>query len=243
MTWRRTPHVVRIEPGATTSVPGAERTAATLASRCVATPVVQEHSRRLGRGLRADRGGHRAVTGGEEEAGVGAELAPAESERAEPARDEPLGVCGARRRDHDGVDAAELAVERDRVGPSHRGVEQGAASRARTGERRRPDAAVGDQAVADGEAVDHGEDTVRRPAGSEGGAMISPHRWLVCGWAGCALTTTGQPAARAEAVSPPGTEKANGKLLAPNTATGPSGTRTTRRSGWPAGGGPATSAS
>jgi hypothetical protein len=35
----------------------------------------------------------------------------------------------------------------------------------------------------------------------------------------------------AEAVSPPGTEKASGKLLAPNTATGPSGTSMRRRSG------------
>ena len=73
--------------------------------------------------------------------------------------------------------------------------------------------------------------------------MTSPHRWLVWGCAGCALTTTGQPAAKADAVSPPGTEKANGKLLAPKTATGPTGTRTSRSSGWPAGGGPATSAS
>jgi hypothetical protein len=48
---------------------------------------------------------------------------------------------------------------------------------------------------------------------------------------GCALTTTGQPAARAEAVSPPSTEKANGKLLALNMATGPSGTRTRCRYG------------
>src|SRR5699024_5044241 len=38
---------------------------------------------------------------------------------------------------------------------------------------------------------------------------------------GCALTTTGQPAANAEAVSPPATENANGKFDAPNTATGP----------------------
>ncbi|MNL51220.1 hypothetical protein D3C87_1742990 [compost metagenome] len=36
-----------------------------------------------------------------------------------------------------------------------------------------------------------------------------------------ALNTTGQPAANAEAVSPPAVENANGKLLAPNTATGP----------------------
>lgn len=35
---------------------------------------------------------------------------------------------------------------------------------------------------------------------------------------------TGQPAARADAVSPPATEKASGKLLAEKTATGPRGT-------------------
>ena len=43
----------------------------------------------------------------------------------------------------------------------------------------------------------------------------------VRGWPSCALTTTGQPAASADAVSPPATENANGKLLAANTATGP----------------------
>ena len=42
--------------------------------------------------------------------------------------------------------------------------------------------------------------------------------------AGCAFTTTGQPAAKAEAVSPPAVENANGKLLAPKTTTGPIGT-------------------
>ena len=51
------------------------------------------------------------------------------------------------------------------------------------------------------------------------------HSWptssLVPGWAGCALTITGLPAARAEAVSPPATENASGKLLAPKIATGP----------------------
>ena len=52
------------------------------------------------------------------------------------------------------------------------------------------------------------------------------------GWPGCALTTTGEPAARAAAVSPPATEKANGKLLAAYTATGPIETRSRRRSGF-----------
>ena len=46
----------------------------------------------------------------------------------------------------------------------------------------------------------------------------------VPGCAGCALTTTGQPAASAEIVSPPATEKASGKFDAPKTATGPTGT-------------------
>ncbi|MNN65631.1 hypothetical protein D3C81_1811460 [compost metagenome] len=41
-------------------------------------------------------------------------------------------------------------------------------------------------------------------------------------WPPWALNTTGQPAARADAVSPPAVENAKGKLLAPNTATGPS---------------------
>ena len=63
------------------------------------------------------------------------------------------------------------------------------------------------------------------------------------GWPGCALTTTVQPAASAAAVSPPSTENANGKLLALNIATGPSGTRTRARRGRPAGGAPATASS
>jgi hypothetical protein len=54
---------------------------------------------------------------------------------------------------------------------------------------------------------------------------------LVPGCAECPFTTTGQPAASAEAVSPPATEKASGKFEAPNTATGPMGRCTMRRSG------------
>ena len=54
---------------------------------------------------------------------------------------------------------------------------------------------------------------------------------LVSGWSGWALTTTGQPAASALAVSPPGTLNANGKLEAAKTATAPSGTFQRRSSG------------
>ncbi len=53
----------------------------------------------------------------------------------------------------------------------------------------------------------------------------------VPGCDGWPLTTTGQPAASADAVSPPAVEKASGKLLAPNTATGPIGTSMRRTSG------------
>ncbi len=52
-----------------------------------------------------------------------------------------------------------------------------------------------------------------------------------CGWPGLGLTTTGQPEANADAVSPPRVENANGKLLAANTATGPRGMFIRRRSG------------
>ena len=49
----------------------------------------------------------------------------------------------------------------------------------------------------------------------------------------------GQPLARADAVSPPATENASGKLLAPNTATGPSAICRCRKSargkGWRSG--------
>ncbi len=53
--------------------------------------------------------------------------------------------------------------------------------------------------------------------------MAWPTKSQVFGWAGCALKTTGQPAAKADRVSPPATEKANGKLLAPKTTVGPKG--------------------
>src|SRR5581483_7658077 len=48
----------------------------------------------------------------------------------------------------------------------------------------------------------------------------------------CAFTTTGHPEASAEAVSPPATENASGKLLAQKIATGPSGNSIDRTSGF-----------
>ena len=56
-------------------------------------------------------------------------------------------------------------------------------------------------------------------------AMASHIHWWVPRWLLCALTITGFPEAKAEAVSPPAVENAKGKLDAPNTAIGPKGTR------------------
>jgi galactonate dehydratase len=55
--------------------------------------------------------------------------------------------------------------------------------------------------------------------------MIEASSREVSGWAECALTM-GQPAASADAVSPPATPNGSGKLDAAKTATGPSGTTT-----------------
>ena len=75
----------------------------------------------------------------------------------------------------------------------------------------------------------------KTPSGKPHSRTLSRTNWptssLVPGWAGCALTMTGFPAARADAVSPPATEKASGKLLAPKTTTGPSACSIERRSG------------
>src|SRR6185312_7376360 len=51
------------------------------------------------------------------------------------------------------------------------------------------------------------------------------------GWPGWALTITGHPVARADAVSPPSTENAKGKFDAAYTATGPTGTSIRLNSG------------
>ena len=62
------------------------------------------------------------------------------------------------------------------------------------------------------------------PSGSSHFATARVTAWptssLVPGWALCALTITGQPAANADATSPPATEYASGKFVALNTTTG-----------------------
>ena len=75
----------------------------------------------------------------------------------------------------------------------------------------------------------------KAPSGSPHSRTLSrtacPTSSPVPGWAAWHLTMTGFPAANADAVSPPATENANGKLLAPNTTTGPSGRKRERTSG------------
>src|SRR5499426_1426283 len=71
------------------------------------------------------------------------------------------------------------------------------------------------------------------PAPASAPATIRAVSSDVRGWPSWALTTTGQPAARADAVSFPATENANGKFDAANTATGPMGRFTRRRPGTP----------
>ena len=61
--------------------------------------------------------------------------------------------------------------------------------------------------------------------------IISPTIVETIGWPGLIFITTAHPAARAEAVSPPATPNANGKLLAPNIPTTPSGIDIDRSSG------------
>ena len=70
-----------------------------------------------------------------------------------------------------------------------------------------------------------------RPARSTARAIASAAIAAVVGCAGWALTTTGQAAASADAVSPPGVAKAKGKFDAPNTTTGPIGHIMRRRPG------------
>ena len=69
------------------------------------------------------------------------------------------------------------------------------------------------------------------PASATAWRASSPSSADRPGCEGCALTSTGQPLASAEAVSPPSTLNANGKLLAPKISTGPSGSSQRRSAG------------
>jgi len=101
----------------------------------------------------------------------------------------------------------------------------------RAGEADRLDGRTGDEAAARLDAEDNAEDTVGRAGVIERRARdaVCPGRCprvrLVC------LDDDRAAGRGADAVSPPRTEKANGKLLAENTTHGPIGRSIRRMSG------------
>ena len=132
---------------------------------------------------------------------------------------------------HDRVHGAHLGVHGDDHVPldgqsPHR---QAAALGTREGDG--GDLGAAHQGLARLEARDQPERTLGAPASASAAVATVARSALVCGWAGCAFATTGHPAAIADPVSLPKAPNAKGKLLAPSTATGPSGTCIRRRSG------------
>ena len=163
--------------------------------------------------------------GGEQQAGGGAELTGAAGDGGDVLLGQCVDLFGGAvqraREDEDRVERGHFRVDRGWARdvrppcisrPALEPVKQTALMQDRRG---LADAAAG--------AVDQGEHAGVEADVLDGFHDGRPTSSLVPGWALCALKTTGQPAARAEAVSPPAVEKASGKLLAPNTATGPSG--------------------
>ena len=135
--------------------------------------------------------------------------------------------------DEDRVDRGHLGVDRDRLRPRGGGRDERQPAAAGAGEADGLDPRVARPGPGRARRRRPARGRTRRRAGR---ASRRPGDGAAdqLGGAGVGLwplTTTGQPAARAEAVSPPAVEKASGKLLAPKTATGPSGIWRCRRSG------------
>ncbi|GAA3108343.1 hypothetical protein GCM10020254_62880 [Streptomyces goshikiensis] len=108
----------------------------------------------------------------EDQAGLDAELADAEGDRArEPAADLLGALGGGRRGDHDGVEGAELPVEGDGYGPGRGRVEQGAPAPDGAGEPGGGDERVADQLQPGVEPVDHRDHIGREPGGDGGPAQ------------------------------------------------------------------------
>ena len=172
----------------------------------------------------------------EDQPGIGAELPRAHRQRGRRTR-LPIARPRAgqrRRQQQDRVDAAHLGIDRDRLGPRRpRSAPAPSRRRREPVKPDRLDPRIRDQRRADFAAgtEQQREHALRQAAFGDGAPEPrGPTSSDVPGWAECAFTTTGQPAASADAVSPPATENASGKLLAPNTATGPSAICRSRRS-------------
>ena len=187
-----------------------------------------------------DEGVEAGAVGGEDEAGVGAELAGPERQRSDEAlRASPSASAVAPGRTMTGLMLAHFRIDRDGLGALRGGLHQGRPGGLGSGESDGLDPGVGGEGAARSDPDPMSR--VKVPFGKSGlgdglGDGACATRSAVPGWASCALTTTGQPAARAEAVSPPAVEKARGKLVAPKTTTGPRGTGRCRMSGRGAGG-------
>ncbi len=135
-------------------------------------PVV-EHDGGLGladaRGEGVEEAVARRARGGEDEAGLGAELARAQGHGGgEPGTDPGGPLLGGGRGDHDRVEGAEFAVEGDRHGPGGGRVEERPAAAHGAGEAGRRDEGVADERDTGVEAVDEDEDVLGE-AGLGGG--------------------------------------------------------------------------
>jgi len=100
----------------------------------------------------------------EDNAGLRAELAHPVGVRSEQPGRDLVGPLGRRRGGHDDrVEAAELAVERDGIGPGARHIEEGPPARDRAGEPDRPDGRMPHQVGAGRSTVDDAEHLGRQP--------------------------------------------------------------------------------
>ena len=200
---------------------------------------IVEHHLRPRRGEPVDHGLREGLAGlalgHEHDAGLGAQLAGGERHRAGELLGDGVGALGQRALgDHDRVDAAHLGVDRDRLRAARGALVQRPAGRQRAGEADGGDRGRVHERLAHvvAGALHEREGAVGQAGvGARGATRQAATASLVPGWDGWPLATTGQPAASADAVSPPATPKASGKLLAPNTATGPIGTSMRRTSG------------
>ena len=171
----------------------------------------------------ADGRGGTGACGSEEEAGLGAELTRAQRERPDEATGHLRQTRRTGGRHHHRVDRPHLGEDGD-----DRVTLVGQAPERETAllEPVKATAAVCSEVTMEVPACKPATSPRTQsgaPASRSATAASRPSSTDRCGCAGCALATTGQPAASADAVSLPRTPKANGKLLAPNTATGPKG--------------------
>ncbi len=190
--------------------------------------------RRLSRRRASRRSASTPSSGHEQQPGLRAELSGSVQDgRRERVRD-VVAARGERRGRHEHrVEAPHLGEDRDRRRTCRREIEERASAAFGTREPDGRDLGSQDERTSDvdARALDERERPGGRPIAPTASVMIRAHSSDVPGATDDPSRSTGHPAASADAVSPPGTLNANGKLLAPKTATGPIGTSIRRRSG------------